>query len=103
MPAERAAGNPNFYDLVQQQAALLSRRGWRRSIELPDCQAIQGMIAVLDVGAGTDWCSFEVERRGGQVLAVEARRTIGARAKRPGERLSGRPVDSPGGCVYSAG
>ena len=109
MPAERAADNPTFHDLVQQQVALLSRRGWYHSIELPDGQVIQGMIGidalkarlaaypipedltgkrVLDVGAWTGWCSFEMERRGAEVLAVdcvefeefrEAHRMIGSR------------------------
>ncbi|MGA2594537.1 MAG: DUF1698 domain-containing protein [Bryobacteraceae bacterium] len=111
MPAERAAGNPNFSELVQQQVALLSRRGWYHSIELPDGQVIQGMIGidalkarlasfpipedltgkrVLDVGAWTGWCSFEMERRGAQVLAVdcvefdefrEAHRMIGSKVE----------------------
>jgi tRNA (mo5U34)-methyltransferase len=92
MPLERAAGNPTFHDLVQKQVALLSTRGWYHSIELPDGQIIQGMIGiealkarlaaypipadltgkrVLDVGAWTGWCSFEMERRGAQVLAVD--------------------------------
>ena len=109
MPAERAAGNPTFQDLVQQQVALLSTKGWYHSIELPDGNVIQGMIGlealqarlaafpipadlagkrVLDVGAWTGWCSFEMERRGAGVVAVdciefaefrEAHRMIGSR------------------------
>jgi tRNA (mo5U34)-methyltransferase len=109
MPVERAAGNPTFQELVQQQVALLSTKGWYHSIELPDGQVVQGMIGidalqgrlaafpiprdltgkrVLDVGAWTGWCSFEMERRGAQVVAVdcvefeefrEAHRMIGSR------------------------
>ena len=109
MPAERAAGNPTFQELVQQQVALLSTKGWYHSIELPDGQVVQGMIGidalksrldafpiprdltgkrVLDVGAWTGWCSFEMERRGAEVMAVdcvefeefrESHRMIGSR------------------------
>jgi len=109
MPAERAAGDATFHDLVQQQVALLSTKGWYHSIELPDGGVIQGMIGidalqarlaafpipadltgkrVLDVGAWTGWCSFEMERRGAEVVAVdciefaefrEAHRLIGSR------------------------
>ena len=46
MPAERAAGDPTFYELVQRQVALLSSKGWYHSIELPDGQVIQGMIGI---------------------------------------------------------
>jgi len=107
--AERAAGDPKFYERVQQQVELLSTRSWYHSIELPDGKVIQGMIGidalkqrlgafpipgdltgkrVLDVGAWTGWCSFEMERRGAQVVAVdcvefeefrEAHRLIGSR------------------------
>ncbi|MGA2135961.1 MAG: DUF1698 domain-containing protein [Bryobacteraceae bacterium] len=109
MPVERAAGNPTFQELVQQQVALLSTKGWYHSIELPDGQVVQGMIGVdalktrlaafpipadltgkrvLDVGAWTGWCSFEMERRGAAVVAVdcvefeefrEAHRMLGSR------------------------
>ena len=109
MAGGRAAGDPAFHELVQQQVALLSTKGWYHSIELPDGRVIQGMIGidalkgrlaafpipsdltgkrVLDVGAWTGWCSFEMERRGAQVVAVdcvefeefrEAHRLIGSR------------------------
>ncbi|MGO4879807.1 MAG: class I SAM-dependent methyltransferase [Bryobacteraceae bacterium] len=109
MAAESAAGNATFHDLVQQQVARLSTKGWYHSIELPDGSVIQGMIGidalkarlaafpipadltgkrVLDVGAWTGWCSFEMERRGAEVAAVdciefeefrEAHRLIGSR------------------------
>jgi len=92
MPVQRAAGDPTFYELVQQQVALLSTKGWYHSIELPGGHVIQGMIGVdalkerlaafpipadltgkrvLDVGAWTGWCSFEMERRGARVVAVD--------------------------------
>lgn len=109
MPVERAADNPKFSELVQEQVSLLSRKGWYHSIELPDGQVIQGLIGldalkgrlaafpipadlagkrVLDIGAWTGWCSFEMERRGAEVVAVdcvefeefrEAHRMIGSR------------------------
>ncbi len=109
MPVERAAGNPAFHELVQRQVALLSSKGWYHSIELPDGQVVQGILGidalkarldaypipagltgkrVLDVGAWTGWCSFEMERRGAAVVAVdcvefeefrEAHRMLGSR------------------------
>jgi tRNA (mo5U34)-methyltransferase len=109
MPVDRAASNPTFHELVQRQVELLSTKGWYHSIELPGGQVVQGMIGidalkarlaafpipadltgkrVLDVGAWTGWCSFEMERRGAEVVAVdciefeefrEAHRMIGSR------------------------
>jgi len=111
MPAERAAGDPTFYDLVQRQVALLSTKGWYHSIELPDGQVIQGMIGidalkgrlagfpipadltgkrVLDVGAWTGWCSFEMERRGAQVVAVDC---VEFEEFREAHRMIGSQVD----------
>src|SRR5579862_6247002 len=111
MPVERAAGNPKFSDLVQQQVALLSTKGWYHSIELPDGQVIQGLIGiealkarlaaypipeslagnrVLDVGAWTGWCSFEMERRGAQVVAVDC---IEFEEFREAHRMTGSRVD----------
>jgi tRNA (mo5U34)-methyltransferase len=78
--------------LVQQQVVELSRKGWYHSIELPGGEVVQGLIGidalkarlaafpipenltgkrVLDVGAWTGWCSFEMERRGADVVAVD--------------------------------
>jgi tRNA (mo5U34)-methyltransferase len=111
MPVERAAGNPTFYELVQRQVALLSTKGWYHSIELPDGNVIQGMIGVdalkgrlaafpipadlsgkrvLDVGAWTGWCSFEMERRGAQVVAVDC---VEFEEFREAHRMIGSQVD----------
>ena len=111
MPVERAAGNPTFHDLVQQQVALLSTKGWYHSIELPDGNVVKGMIGidalkgrlaafpipadltgkrVLDVGAWTGWCSFEMERRGAQVLAVDC---VEFEEFREAHRMIGSKVD----------
>ena len=77
----------------RRQAARLSRLGWYHSIELPDGGVIEGLQSldqqrerlrqfpipedltgkrVLDVGAWDGWFSFEMERRGAEVLAVDA-------------------------------
>lgn len=111
MPSGRAAGDPTFYELVQQQVALLSAKGWYHSIELPDGQVIQGMIGVdalkgrlaafplpadlagkrvLDVGAWTGWCSFEMERRGAKVVAVDC---VEFEEFREAHRMLGSQVD----------
>jgi tRNA (mo5U34)-methyltransferase len=111
MPAQRAAGDPTFYELVQRQVALLSTKGWYHSIELPGGHVIQGMIGVealkqrlaafpipadltgkrvLDVGAWTGWCSFEMERRGAQVVAVDC---VEFEEFREAHRLLGSHVD----------
>lgn len=111
MPAERAAGNPVFQELVQQQVDRLSRKGWYHSIELPDGRVIQGMIGidalkarlsgfpipadlsgkrVLDVGAWTGWCSFEMERRGAEVVAVDC---VEFEEFREAHRMTGSRVD----------
>lgn len=111
MAVERAAGDATFLELVQRQVALLSTKGWYHSIELPDGHVVQGLIGidalkarlaaypipesltgkrVLDVGAWTGWCSFEMERRGAEVVAVdcvefeefrEAHRMLGSRVE----------------------
>jgi len=111
MPVERAAGDPTFYELVQRQVALLSTKGWYHSIELPDGNVVQGMIGVdalkqrlaafpipadltgkrvLDVGAWTGWCSFEMERRGAQVVAVDC---VEFEEFREAHRMLGSHVD----------
>lgn len=93
----------------RRQVACLSRLGWYHSIELPDGGVIEGLQSldqqrerlrqfpipddltgkrVLDVGAWDGWFSFEMERRGAEVLAVdsakntrllEARQLLGSR------------------------
>jgi tRNA (mo5U34)-methyltransferase len=78
---------------TQKQIGELNRLGWYHSIELPDGQVIQGLLTleqlrmrlaqfpipedltgkrVLDIGAWDGWFSFEMERRGAQVLAVDS-------------------------------
>jgi tRNA (mo5U34)-methyltransferase len=82
----------NRYDLVQRWRDARAERGWWHSIELPDGTVIQGVCdlaglknriaqfpipqdlrgkRVLDIGAWDGWFSFEMERRGAEVLAVD--------------------------------
>jgi tRNA (mo5U34)-methyltransferase len=91
------------------QIERLSKLGWYHSIELPDGGVIEGHQSieqlrrrlamfpipedltgkrVLDIGAWDGWFSFEMERRGAEVLALdsakntrllEARRLLGSR------------------------
>src|SRR5258708_15588644 len=70
----------------------LARKGWYHSIELPDGTVTDGLISierlknrvahmpipadlhgkrVLDIGAWDGWFSFEMERRGADVVAVD--------------------------------
>lgn len=87
-----ASGHPAYKALTQAQVARIERGAWYHTIELPDGTAIPGLIGlepqrarmdafgvphdltgkrVLDVGAATGWCSFEAERRGAAVVAVD--------------------------------
>ncbi|MGA2880475.1 MAG: class I SAM-dependent methyltransferase [Bryobacteraceae bacterium] len=71
----------------------LNRSGWYHSLELPDGTVIEGVVPlerlkwrmaqfplaqdlrgkrVLDIGAWDGWCSFEMERRGAEVVAVDS-------------------------------
>ncbi len=73
-------------------SAELAEKGWYHSIELPDGRVIEGIISletlkkrvaqfpipddlrgkrVLDIGAWDGWFSFEMERRGAEVVAVD--------------------------------
>jgi tRNA (mo5U34)-methyltransferase len=111
MPGERLAGDPRFQKIIQDQVAYLSQKGWFHSIELADGQVVKGFHSieelrervgafpiprdlsgrrVLDVGAWTGWCSFEMERRGAEVVALDcvdleefqmARRLLGSRVQ----------------------
>jgi tRNA (mo5U34)-methyltransferase len=111
MPVERPAGNPRFSRLIQDQVSYLSCKGWYHSIELPDGNVIQGLIGlealkgrmatfpipedltgkrVLDIGAWTGWCSFEMERRGAEVVAVDC---IDFEEFRIAHRMMGSAVD----------
>jgi tRNA (mo5U34)-methyltransferase len=77
----------------QRQIERLSRLGWYHSIELPDGGFIEGHQSVeqlrkrlrqfpvpadltgkrvLDIGAWDGWFSFEMEKRGAEVLAVDS-------------------------------
>jgi tRNA (mo5U34)-methyltransferase len=89
---EVAAGNARFEERIQDMAASVSARFRYHSIELPDGSVLPGLQTidhlkwrlglfgleedlrgkrVLDVGAWDGWFSFECERRGAQVVAVD--------------------------------
>src|SRR3954454_24790747 len=78
---------------TKEQIATLDELGWYHSIELPDGTIIQGLQSieqlrnriaqlpipddlsgkrVLDIGAWDGWFSFEMERRGAHVVALDA-------------------------------
>jgi tRNA (mo5U34)-methyltransferase len=82
-------------DRVQRQNSELAKLGYYHSIELPDGRVIPGFQSletqrarlarfpipqdlrgkrVLDIGAWDGWFSFEMERRGATVVAVDATR-----------------------------
>lgn len=111
MPMERLAGNARFSQLIREQVAYLSQKGWFHSIELPDGNVITGFHTVeelkermdsfpipedlrgkrvLDIGAWTGWCSFEMERRGAEVVAVDC---IDLEEFREAHRMIGSKVD----------
>jgi len=91
------ARNPTDTADVRRLIEDLERLGWYHSIELPSGEVIQGIQTlpqlrnrlaqfplpadltgkrVLDIGAWDGWFSFEMERRGARVLAIDnARRT----------------------------
>ncbi len=92
MPGDRLAGDPQFREKIKAQVEYLSTRGWFHSIELPGGGVVKGLHSVadlreklnafpvpedlsgkrvLDVGAWTGWFSFELERRGAQVAAMD--------------------------------
>ena len=111
MPGDRLAGDSQFREKIQAQVEYLSTRGWFHSIELPGGGVIKGLQSVedlreklnafpipedlrgkrvLDVGAWTGWFSFELERRGAEVAAMDcvdleefrtARELLGSQAK----------------------
>ena len=89
----RQAGNPQYTEDLQRQSGELAKLGYYHSIELPDGRVIPGIQAletqrariaqfpipqdlrgkrVLDIGAWDGWFSFEMERRGAEVVAVDA-------------------------------
>jgi len=86
------AGDDKSTKWVKEQIDILNQKGWYHSIQLPDGQVIEGVqgidhlkarIArfpipedlsgkrVLDIGAWDGWFSFEMERRGAEVMAVD--------------------------------
>src|SRR5580658_7027398 len=87
-----AAGDPGFEERVQRLADRVHSRFRYHSIELPDGSVLPGLQPiehlrwrldlfglpqdlrgrrVLDVGAWDGWFSFECERRGAEVVAVD--------------------------------
>jgi tRNA (mo5U34)-methyltransferase len=87
------ARNPDYTADLQRQSGELAKLGYYHSIELPDGRVIPGIQAletqrsriarfpipqdlrgkrVLDIGAWDGWFSFEMERRGAEVVAVDA-------------------------------
>lgn len=92
MPVSSLTQSPEFRRRTQQQVDQLSRHSSYHSLELADGTVIPGLISidalrarirsfpipedlrgkrVLDVGAASGWNSFEMERRGADVVAVD--------------------------------
>ncbi len=92
MPIDSAARNPEFQRLIRLQTEAIARNTPYHSLELNDGTVIPGLIPVdalrgrlnrfplpedlsgrrvLDVGAASGWNSFECERRGAEVVAVD--------------------------------
>jgi tRNA (mo5U34)-methyltransferase len=89
------ARNASITSETRKQIDKLHSLGWYHSIELPGGEIIQGLQSiellktrlsqfpvpadlrgkrVLDIGAWDGWFSFEMERRGAQVVALDATR-----------------------------
>jgi tRNA (mo5U34)-methyltransferase len=89
------ARDPRVIEESRRQIERLSRLGWYHSIELPDGAVIEGHQSldqlrrrlrqfpipedlrgkrVLDIGAWDGWFSFEMERRGAEVMALDSAR-----------------------------
>jgi tRNA (mo5U34)-methyltransferase len=87
------ARNEIYTRETRKQIGELSRLGWYHSIELPDGQVIPGLQSldqlqrrlaqfpiprdltgkrVLDIGAWDGWFSFEMEKRGARVVALDS-------------------------------
>lgn len=86
------ANDPAFAVRIREEVAALARKGHYHSLELNDGTVLPGLIGVealrarvrsfpipedlrgrrvLDVGAASGWNSFEMERRGADVVAVD--------------------------------
>src|SRR5215475_13886804 len=87
------ARNQAYTAETQRQIGELNRLGFYHSIELPDGRIIEGLQTieqlrlrlaqfpiprdltgkrVLDIGAWDGWFSFEMEKRGAEVVAVDS-------------------------------
>ena len=92
MPVDSAARNPEFQRLIRLQTEAFARNTPYHSLELNDGTVIPGLISVdllkarldryplpqdlrgkrvLDIGAASGWNSFECERRGAEVVAID--------------------------------
>jgi tRNA (mo5U34)-methyltransferase len=92
MAVESAARNPEFQRLIRLQTEAFARNTPYHSLELNDGTVIPGIIPVanlkarldryplpedlrgkrvLDIGAASGWNSFECERRGAEVVAID--------------------------------
>jgi SAM-dependent methyltransferase len=92
MPVDSAARNPEFQRLIRLQTEAFARNTPYHSLELNDGTVIPGLIPVdalrgrldryplphdlrglrvLDIGAASGWNSFECERRGAEVVAID--------------------------------
>jgi tRNA (mo5U34)-methyltransferase len=92
VPLALLSNHPVLGSITKDQLDRIEKGAWYHSIDLPDGRVIPGIIPVealrarmdafglpadlrgkrvLDVGAATGWCSFEMERRGAEVVAVD--------------------------------
>lgn len=92
MAVDSAARNPEFQRLIRLQTEAFARSTPYHSLELNDGTVIPGLIPVpllkarldryplpadlrgrrvLDIGAASGWNSFECERRGAEVVAID--------------------------------
>ena len=92
MGIESAARNPEFQRLIRLQTEAFAKNTPYHSLELLDGTIIPGIIPVpnlqarlaayplpqdlrgrrvLDIGAASGWNSFECERRGADVVAID--------------------------------
>jgi SAM-dependent methyltransferase len=92
MAVDSAARNPEFQRLIRLQTEAFARNTPYHSLELTDGTVIPGIIPVpqlrarleryplpadlrgrrvLDIGAASGWNSFECERRGAEVVAID--------------------------------